>query len=174
MTPSHFFSLTHSLTHSLLHSLLQDSIPLQHLQPVEIFVPSEAARAAALAAEGATNSGPLSGIFADWGGAWNATANPSPSPSPSLNPSPSPSPSPSPMVALPLPLIRRVELDGREEHGRCAQGGPAAGRSHLALPQQLMPQVPVPRYGGATLGIACGDLVCSGVTAAVGGRRALL
>ena len=63
MTPFH--SLTNILTH--VYSLLQDSIPLQHLQPVEIFVPSEAARAAALAAEGATNSGPLSGIFADWG-----------------------------------------------------------------------------------------------------------
>jgi len=55
-------------------ALLQDSLPLQHLQPIEIFVPSEAARAAALAGEGATNSGPLSGIFADWGGAWNSTA----------------------------------------------------------------------------------------------------
>eukprot|EP00908_Phaeocystis_cordata_P023830 Transcript_6283.p2 GENE.Transcript_6283~~Transcript_6283.p2 ORF type:complete len:371 (-),score=164.78 Transcript_6283:1271-2383(-) len=54
--------------------LLQGALPLQHLQPVEVFVPSEAARALALAGEGATNSGPLSGIIADWGGAWNSSA----------------------------------------------------------------------------------------------------
>lgn len=55
-------------------ALLGGSLPLQHLQPIEIFVPSEAARAAARAAEGARNSGPLSGILAGWGGAWNSVA----------------------------------------------------------------------------------------------------
>ncbi|KAL1504287.1 hypothetical protein AB1Y20_010695 [Prymnesium parvum] len=56
-------------------ALLKDSLPLESLQPIEIFEPSEKARAAALAGEGATNSGPLSGIISDWGGAWNSTAS---------------------------------------------------------------------------------------------------
>ena len=91
-------------------------------------MPSEAARAAALAAEGATNSGPLSGIFADWGGAWSSTLTLTRPLALTLTLT----------LALTVSLIRRVELDGREEHGRRAQGGPAAGRSHHALPQQLM------------------------------------
>ena len=37
--------------------------------------PSAAARTKALAGEGATNNGPLSGVLADWGGAWNSTAS---------------------------------------------------------------------------------------------------
>ena len=54
-------------------ALLDGSLPLSTLQPVDIFVPSEAARARALAAEGPTNSGPLSGVLSDWGGAWSST-----------------------------------------------------------------------------------------------------
>mmetsp|Transcript_56704 Transcript_56704/g.155886 ORF Transcript_56704/g.155886 Transcript_56704/m.155886 type:complete len:192 (+) Transcript_56704:92-667(+) len=55
--------------------LLKASLPLAHIQPIAIFEPSAKARAKALAGEGATNNGPLSGVLADWGGAWNSTAS---------------------------------------------------------------------------------------------------
>ena len=118
-------------------------------------MPSEAARAAALAGEGATNSGPLSGIFADWGGAWSSTLTLTRPLALAL------ALTLTLTLALTVSLIRRVELDGREEHGRRAQGGPAAGRSHHALPQQLMPDAGsgTAQGGGTGYSVAGGDLV---------------
>ena len=43
--------------------LLSPALPMANLQPIDVFMPSEAARQAALRGEGAKNSGPLSGVL---------------------------------------------------------------------------------------------------------------
>lgn len=72
VSPSHPLNRT-DVSHESYHNAQPHWRKLAAPQAIVIFEPSAHFRAAEMAAvRGATNTGPLSGVVADWGGAWNA------------------------------------------------------------------------------------------------------